>query len=522
MEKLKKEIQSAVNVYKSRDLSKAEKLCKKLILDNPNIAFLYNLLGLIYVDQKKIDDAIESYEKGIKIDQNFAMIYNNLGLLYYNYRIDGNIKKIEDYYKKAISLNEQIPEPHSNLGSLYNYLNKFNEAINCHKTALKIKPDFFYSLHNLGNIYVLLGDFEKAKKSYQESIKLNPNFHHAHRALSRLIKYEKNDKHYLQLEKIYKEVQDDDENKMNISFALAKAYDDMKVYDKSFSLYKEANFLYRKKIIFSIDLENKKFKEIKDIYNKNLFKKYANYGYKDKSPIFIVGMPRSGTTLVEQIISSHKKVFGADEIDFIPKIIKKNFGNNNLRLYFEGVLDFNENIFKKIGEEYINLMDNLSMSSERSTDKLPENFLSIGFIKLILPNSKIVHCYRNPRDNCISIFKSHFPGGKVKFAYNFTETIHYYNLYSDLMKHWNNLFPEFIYNIEYEKLINNSENEIKKLIKACDLNWDEACLNFDKNKRPIRTASDTQARSKIYNSSLNTWKNYEKYLINDLKLIMTN
>ena len=167
-------------------------------------------------------------------------------------------------------------------------------------------------------------------------------------------------------------------------------------------------------------------------------------------------------------------------------------------------------------------MDNLSMSSERSTDKLPENFLSIGFIKLILPNSKIVHCYRNPRDNCISIFKSHFPGGKVKFAYNFTETIHYYNLYSDLMKHWNNLFPEFIYNIEYEKLINNSENEIKKLIKACDLNWDEACLNFDKNKRPIRTASDTQARSKIYNSSLNTWKNYEKYLINDLKLIMTN
>mgnify|MGYP001361687148 CR=1 FL=1 len=162
-------------------------------------------------------------------------------------------------------------------------------------------------------------------------------------------------------------------------------------------------------------------------------------------------------------------------------------------------------------EEYGAKMKDLSNNSERTTDKLPTNFLSVGFIKLILPNSRIVHCYRNSRDNCTSIFKNHFTSGKVKFAYDLDEITEYFNLYKDLMNYWNDLLPGFVFDIKYEKLISDTEVEIRKLLKFCDLKWFDDCLNFYNNKRQIKTASDIQARSKIYKSSIGSWKNYEKY-----------
>ena len=154
----------------------------------------------------------------------------------------------------------------------------------------------------------------------------------------------------------------------------------------------------------------------------------------------------------------------------------------------------------------------ISNNSDRVTDKLPINFLYVGFIKLILPNAKIVHCYRNPKDNCLSIFKNQFSSGKIKFAYDISEIVEYYNLYDDLMKYWTNFLPDFIYDIKYENLISNTETEIQNLLSNCDLDWSNDCLNFHNNKRPIKTASAVQARSKIYNSSIDSWKNYEKYL----------
>ena len=160
-------------------------------------------------------------------------------------------------------------------------------------------------------------------------------------------------------------------------------------------------------------------------------------------------------------------------------------------------------------------MKELSDNSERTTDKLPTNFLSVGFIKLILPKSKIIHCHRNPKDNCVSIFKHHFTSGKVNFAYDMNEIVQYYNLYKDLMDYWNNLLPGHVYNIKYENLINNTETEIRNLLKNCDLEWNDQCLKFYNNKRVIKTASDIQARNKIYTSSVDSWKNYEKYFKED-------
>ena len=518
MENLKEKIQTAVNIYKSGNLVKAEEISKKLIKENPRVIFLYNLLGLIFTGQKKIEKAIECYEKGLEIDPNYAMIYNNLGIIYFNRKSTDKdkkdyIKRAEIFYKKSIELNKKIPEPITNLGNLYSLLNKSDEAIRCHKRAIKVDPKFYFSYLNLANVYISIGCFDEAKKYLKEVIIINPNFSGAHRILSRITKYTDKDKHLVDLIKLYKDANNKNtESKMNLGFALGKAHEDIKKFDKSFSYYKDANLISRKKIFFSLKKENDTFNEIKMTYNKKLFDKFKDSGCLNSSAIFIVGMPRSGTTLIEQILSNHSKVFGADEVEFIPNLVKKYFMNTDINLFLQNVFDFDANDLKKIGEEYIARMKDFSNNSIRTTDKLPANFLSIGLIKLILPGSKIIHCYRNSKDNIFSIFKNYFPGGKINYASDLNEIVEYYNLYYDIMKYWNNILPNFILNIKYENLILNTEFEIKKLVNFCDLEWQNDCLKFYDNKRIIKTASDTQVRNKIYNTSIDSWKNYKKYL----------
>ena len=511
MQNLKKEVQSIISLYKSQDLAKAENLCKKIIINNPKIVFLYNLLGLISVGLGKINKGIKCYEEGIKIDPNFSIIYSNLGLLYANYKNDHN--QAEIYYKKSISLNKNIPEAYNNLGSTYLATNKTELAIKNFKKTITIDPNFFNAYHNLGNAYTSIGDFSKAKKYFFESVKVNPYNTNSHRTLSRLIKYSKLEKHFTDLKNIYesKKLKNIDD-RVNISFSLGKAYEDIKNYNKSFFYYNEASKLYSKKVTFSITSESKKFKRIKETFDKKLYEKYPKSGSSNSSVIFILGMPRSGTTLIEQILSSHKKVYGADEQIILANIIKKKFNNNDLRLFFGGVKEFSEENFKEMGNDYIKQLKVISNNSEIATDKMTENFLNIGFIKLILPNAKIIHSYRDPKDNCLSVFKNHFPGGKIPYSYDLKLIVQYYNLYKDLMEYWNKLFNKFVYNIKYEDLISMQEKEIKNLLNFCNLDWDENCLNFHKNKRTIKTASDVQARSKIYQTSAESWRNYEKYM----------
>ena len=204
MKKLKEEIQSAVNIFKSGNLSKAEQVSKKLIKANPNVAFLHNLLGLILSGQGKSEQAIECYEKGIKIDPNFAMIYNNLALLFVNRQSSSDMKKAENYYKKSISLNEKIAEPHSNLGSLYNFRGKYKDAVDCYKKALSINSKFSAAHFNLGTVFITTGKFIEARKHLLEAIKLNPNFIQAHRTLSRITRYTDNDEHFKVLKNLHK------------------------------------------------------------------------------------------------------------------------------------------------------------------------------------------------------------------------------------------------------------------------------------------------------------------------------
>ena len=509
MKKIVEEFQGLINLYKLKKLSVAEVTANNLINKYPHNVWLYNILGLILTEQKKFEEAVNCYEKGIKVDANYAEIYNNLGTIYKEKK---NYTRSEICYNKSIELDNKIPEPINNLGNLYRLLNNNNKAINCYKNAIKVKPNFFPGHYNLGVTYKSIGKFKEAKWHLTETIKINKNLYTAHRSLSEITKYSINNSHLNQLNKIYNDKKNQSINKKELAFALGKAYDDVKDFKNAFKFYNEGNNLRRKEIDFSIKDEIDEFRKIKNTFNKKLYQTLNKLGAKDNTPIFILGMPRSGTTLVEQILSSHPDVYGGDELNFLPDIVNEFFTSSDGKISFNNVKELNNMELEKIGNKYIKNLKTLSSNSKKISDKLPINFKWIGLIKLILPNSKIIHCYRNSKDTCLSIFKNYFVNNELKYAYNLKELAEFYKLYSNLMSHWKRTMPKFIYDIKYENIVQNPEREIKSLIKMCDLSWNNNCLKFYKNERAIKTTSDTQARKKIYKTSINSWKNYKKFI----------
>ncbi len=502
MQNLRSKIEFVVNLYKSGKLEESKSNCAELIRVNPKIVFLYNLMGLILADQNNIIEAIKFYKKGIIIDPKFAQIYNNLGNVY---KKQNNLVDAERMFKKSISVDSKIPEPYNNLGNLYKSLSKYDESLNCYKNAIKSNPKFYWSHYNLGLLNIGLGNFDESKKNLQETIKINKYFCAAHRTLSRVTKYTSDNLHFKQMIEIFNDKNIGESQKIQLSFALGKSYEDIKDYKNSFDFYFLGNKLQKKNINFSFKDEQSEFDNIKKIFTKYLNNPTLPKSNNSTNMIFILGMPRSGTTLVEQIISNHPKVFGGDELNFIPRIVSQNYEK-----IFN--LESSNDDFNIYAKEYLDEIKNLLPQSKYVTDKLPINFKWIGFIKLLFPNSKVIHCKRNSRDNCLSIFKNYFTSPSLNFAYDLNDITKYYNLYNDLMFFWHKLIPNFIIDSSYEEMIKNPEKQIRHLIKSCNLEWNDNCLNFHQNKRLIKTASDVQARNKIYEKSLNLWKNYSKSL----------
>ena len=300
-------------------------------------------------------------------------------------------------------------------------------------------------------------------------------------------------------------------SRIDLSFGLGKAYEDIKDYDLAFENYLNGNAIKRKQLNYSIEHDKILFNDLKNNFNKEIFKKFKNHSDSNDKIIFILGMPRSGTTLVEQILASHPKIYGAGELNNFNILVRKNLIYNNKLYITKNFSELNNSPFKKIGEEYLYTVNKFLNNKKLITDKTPINFLWIGVIKIVFPNAKIIHCIRNPKDNCFSIFKNYF-AGTINFAYNLDEIVTYYNLYSDLMKFWRSIMPDSIYEIHYERLIDNQKEQTRNLLNFCELEWNDNCLLFYKNKRPIKTASSSQARKPIYKTSIESWKKFEKHL----------
>jgi tetratricopeptide (TPR) repeat protein len=491
------------NLYrKLKRTNEAEINYKKLIEINSSSADGYYNLGNLYNDIDKFDDALVNYTKALELNPNLDSAYNYLGSVYHK------LHKLDDAiinYKKAIELKPDYSEAYFNLGITLYAQNKTEQALENYKKALKLKSDYVEVYNNLGTISQSLGEIDQAEKNYKKAIELKPNFAEAHYNLSNIKTYKDKDNQFNQMKDLSLDKDLNNEQLYQLNFALAKAYEDLGNYEQSFVNYTKGNKLCKKMIGYNIEEDQNLFKQLEESYLK--IKKNSSK-FSDLSdnpnPIFILGMPRSGTSLAEQIISSHSSVFGAGELNFI-----ESFGDKLAR----GINEVNYDSLLNFKNKYIQRLKDLAKKNIMVSDKMPLNFRYIGLILTVFPNAKIIHLKRNPAAICWGNYRQNFTNKRlIRYCYDLEDLVTFYNLYENLMNFWMKELGNKIYNLDYEKLTRDQENETKKLINHLGLKWEDACLTPEKNKRIVKTASSKQVRQKIYKGSSQKWKKFEPFL----------
>ena len=501
------QIQILLNQFNTKNFELVISKGKTLLKKNPEYVILYNLIGSAYQNTGEYIKAKKSFIEGLKLDPKNIALMNNLAMSHKNLL---EYKLAQKLYLEIININSKYINAYINLGNLKRDLNNFSEAIELYEKALKLNdknPTIYYLL---ALAHQGIGNFEKTVYYSNECLKLDPKFTRADHIISQSIKYKKEDNHLINLKEKIKKFNDNSFEKIDLYFSLAKAEEDLGNINFASENLIRGNNLKKKLINYNVSNELNLLKKIKEKFSKF---EYQNLSIDHKNNIiFILGMPRSGTSLVEQIITSHSNVFGGVELPILSKIIKENFIDNENSIRD----DFNKNLqdillIEKLRSEYFNFIKNFDYDEKFITDKSPLNFRWIGFIKSIFPNSKIIHCKREPKKNCLSMFKNLFEGG-LNFTYDQKDLIKYFKEYQNLMEFWNLRFENSILSVEYENLVQNNKSEIHKIIKFCGLEWEESCLSFHKNKTPIKTMSTAQARKPIYNSSLKSFDKFKEYL----------
>ena len=489
-------VMSDLNV---KNFIKAEHLLRKVLIQNNTAEFNY-ILGNTLKIQDKNNEAIIAYKKSISLNKNFSEAYNNLA------NVQKKIEYFDDAlvnYKNAIRTKEDNLEAYYNLANLYKSLKNYDEAIKNYKKVIKLNTNFSDAYNNIGTIYSILGKFNDAREFYIKSMETNKYFAEPYKNYVQLSKINEKDEVFESLKEIVKKEDLDEEQKEVFFYSISKAYFDIGNDNLAFKYLNSANKLKLTKLDYSFNKDKKEFKKIKEFFSNKELINLKNHNKNKVTPIFILGMPRSGTSLVEQIISNHSEVHGAGELDLMPISLKNSNWQNTTNL---------EETSQKIRKEYL---EKISLISKKNyiTDKLPGNFKRIGFIVNAFPDSKIIHLERNPMAICWSNYKSNFNSTGMGFTLNQEFTAEYYLLYRDLMNFWNERYREKIINVNYENLVENFEEEVEKLFAKLDLNWEKQLYDFHKNERPVETASFMQVRSKIYKKSSDQWKNYKKYLL---------
>jgi len=468
---------------------------------SPKDAEAHNNLGNTLQELGRFDESEASYNRAIALKPDFAEAHSNLGNTLQEL---GRFDDAEASYKRAISLKPDIAMAHSNLGNTLKKLGRFDEAEASYNQAIALKPDYAEAQYNLGITLQEMGRFDEAETSFTEALALQPDLSKAHRMLASIKKFDAQDEQYSLMRQLYLNGDISDDQRCHINFGLAKACEDLGNYEQAYAHYGEGNALRKKLLKYDINVDVDLFRKLKSNYPQIAQNSLtSDIVPNNLMPIFIVGMPRSGTTLVEQIISSHSQVTGAGELNFAAQ-----FGAD----IATGVTEANHGSLLDFRHKYLNKLQNVSDGNLIVTDKMPQNFRFTGLLAAAFPEAKIVHVKRDPAAVCWANYKQHFVSKNIGYCYAIDDVIRYHALYENLMDFWTNTLSDRIYQLNYEQLTVNQESETRQLIDYLGLDWDEKCLSPQNNTRGVATASNVQVRKKVYKGSSEQWKKYQPFL----------
>lgn len=416
-------------------------------------------------------------------------------------------------WKKALAIDPSFLEARMNLADSYQQAGKIEQAIKLYLRIISDNNQFVVAKYLLANLLKSQGKFTQATDYYQQIMAQQPGYTQAHFSYSGIHKYrDRTDPHIGLMLDLYQKDGLTTENRIHLAFALAKAFENIEDYPQAFKYLKTGNDLRYREFNYQIESDRELIQSIIQSFRIEAMSRVHIHPETSNKPIFIVGMPRSGTSLVEKILSSHSDVYGAGELDYIFALGTRLFLKESIHYQFKPLETYPRSSFELLGKTYLEKIESLDDQHPRLTDKMPFNMMMIGLIKIALPNAKIIHCVREAKDTCLSIYKQNFTTGNYRFAYDLKSVGQFYNQYQKLMEHWQQVLPGTIYDVNYESLTHNPEVEIRKLLSACDLDWQESCLGFDKTASIIKTASAYQTRQPMYTSSVKLWEKYQEFL----------
>lgn len=476
---------------------------EKALAESPdNVPALANLADSL-MELDRYDEADEVIDRALKIPADSPTAERTLaGACFRLCRYDD----AADCYRRALAAEPADIATLLGLAMSLRFLGLADEALACCDKAARLRPDDPDILRNRGHVLCDLGRLDDAAAAYRNSIRSRPE-PRTYELLASVRRHTRYDADLKAMEALHDRPTTRPEERMIYAFGLGKAFEDLKDYDKAFGFFAEANRIRRNMTPYSISEDAPLFGRLKSAFNAEFMARHQGLGCDDATPIFILGMPRSGTSLVEQILASHPQVYGGGELPDLEIVCKSTM--NDLPGAVERLQPAD---WRRLAERYLARVRDRNESKRHVTDKMPFNFLRIGMIAVMLPNATIIHCRRDPIDTCLSAFKYLFATSGMEWSYDLADLGHYYELYDDLMAHWHHVLPGRIHDVQYERLVAGPEPGIRRLLSAVGLPFDANCLSFQHAKHAVRTRSFTQVRQPIYGTAVQSWKRYEKHL----------
>ena len=486
----------------------AEDIYRSILKRDPNHVEAARLLARIAMDHERYGEAEIFLTHALQNAPDYARAWVDLV----------NAQQQQDKYDEAtksalelLRITPDSPESHMMYAGVIGSAGRHEEAIMAYEKAIALEPEKPGAFSSMAHHLKTIGRQDKAIAAYRQSIAIKPDHTESYWSMANLKTFQFDNEEIDAMQALLLEKDLPDASRVHVHNALGHEYESRKDYPKAFANFSACNQLRRKSESYDpVETENQHEKIIA-IFNKKFLDQTAAE-VSEVAPIFIIGLPRSGSTLIEQILASHSQVEGTHELSDLPRTMQSARRKGSVHKSFpESIEHLGREQWAEIGQDYLKSTQKYRTDRPFFVDKTPNNFIFAGVLKLALPNAKIINARRHPLDSCFGSYKQLFASGQP-FTYDLFELGEYYSEYQHLMEHWHEVIPNFILDVHYEKVVNDLETEVKRMLDFCGLSFEENCLRFYETERAVKTASSEQVRQPLYSSSVNLWRNYENNL----------